>query len=158
MSNTRTQAPSGRPDRWPTEHDFLRTRSRAHLGEVVDLLADAFAQDDEHGHGHLHVALLGVVAQHLLHHGAEEPRRQVGAEQRLGDGDEREGLDGREAHALRLVAAHVRGVGLVLEVLRGRGVVHDLVPQGEGLLGQGVLGLLRWAWEERVTEPSRTHY
>ncbi|KAG7226333.1 hypothetical protein INR49_013744 [Caranx melampygus] len=32
-------------------------------------------RDDEHGYGHLHVALLSVVAQHLPHNGAEEAGR-----------------------------------------------------------------------------------
>lgn len=42
------------------------------LSEVIDLLANLLPQHDEHGHGHLHVAALGVVAQHLAHDGAEE--------------------------------------------------------------------------------------
>lgn len=113
------------------------------LREVVDLSADAVPQHDEHRHGHLHVALLGVVAEHLLDDGAEEAGGQVRAEERLRDGDEREGLDGREAGDLGLVAADVRRVGLVLlQVVGRRRVVHDLVAQLEGLAGQQVLLLL----------------
>lgn len=110
------------------------------LREVVDLPADAIPQHDEHRHRHLHVALLGVVAEHLLDDGAEEAGGQVRTEQRLRDGDEREGLDGREAGDLGLVAADVRRVGLVLlQVVRRRRVVHDLVSQLEGLARQQVL-------------------
>lgn len=123
--------------------------SQSDLREVVDLSADAVPQHDEHRHGHLHVALLGVVAQHLLDDGAEETGGQVRAEQRLRDGDEREGLDGREAGDLGLVAADVRRVGLVLlQVVRRRRVVNDLVPQLEGLAGQQVLLLLCQGNEE----------
>lgn len=89
------------------------------LREVVDLSADAVPQHNEHRHGHLHVALLSVVAEHLLDDGAEEAGGQVRAEQWLRNGDEREGLDGREAGDLGLVAADVRRVGLVLlQVIR----------------------------------------
>lgn len=123
--------------------------SQSDLREVVDLSADAIPQHDEHRHGHLHVALFGVVAQHLLDDGAEEAGGQVRAEQRLRDGDEREGLDGREAGDLGLVAADVRRVRLVLlQVVWRRRVVHDLVPQLEGLAGQQVLLLLCQANEE----------
>lgn len=48
-----------------------------YLRELVDLFTDAVAQHDQHGHGHLHVALLGVVTQHLLHDGTEELRGQM---------------------------------------------------------------------------------
>lgn len=65
------------------------------------------------------------------------------AEQRLGDGDERERLDGRQTGDLGLVATDVRGVGLVLlEVFGSRRVIHDLVTQLEGLPRQRVLLLL----------------
>lgn len=64
-------------------------------------------------------------------------------EQRLGNGDERERLDGCEAGDLCLVAADVRRVSLVLlEVLWGGWVVHDLVAQLEALLWERVLLLL----------------
>ncbi len=62
---------------------FLSSERFFHLSELVDLLTDAVAQYDQHGHGHLHVALLGVVTQHLLHDGAEELGRQVRREQQL---------------------------------------------------------------------------
>ena len=65
------------------------------------------------------------------------------AEQRLGDGDERERLNGRQTGDLSLVATDVRGVGLVLlKVLGGRRVIYDLVTQLEGLPRQRVLLLL----------------
>lgn len=67
------------------------------------------------------------------------------AEQRLGDGDERERLDGCETRDLGLVAADVRGIGLVLlKVFGGRRVVHDLVTQLKGLPRQRVLLLLHY--------------
>lgn len=113
------------------------------LSKIIDFFADSVSQDNEHGHGHLHIALLRIVAQHLPHDRAEEAGGQVGAEQRLGNGDEGEGLDGRQAHDLGLVATDMRGVGLVLlQVLRGRWVIHDLVAELEGLLRQNVLLLL----------------
>lgn len=65
------------------------------------------------------------------------------AEQRLGDGDERERLDGRQTSDLGLVATDVRGVGLVLLEVFGSGrVIHDLVTKLEGLPRQRVLLLL----------------
>lgn len=125
---------------------ILRPKARKasrYLRQVVDLFAYALPQDDEHRHGHLHVALLGVVAEHLAHDGAEEAGGQVGREERLRDGDEREGLDGRQARDFGLVAADVRRVGLVLlEVLGGRRVVQDVVAQLEGFLGERALLLL----------------
>ena len=45
------------------------------LGEVIDVFTNPVPQDDEHRHGHLHVALLSVVAQHLPHNGTEEAGR-----------------------------------------------------------------------------------
>lgn len=114
--------------------------SLSDLREIINLLADAVSQDDEHGYGHLHVSLLGVVAQHLSHDGAEEAGGEMRAVERLGDGDEREGLNRRQACDLCLVAADVRGVGLVLLKVLGSGrVIHDLVAQLKGLLGQRVL-------------------
>lgn len=65
------------------------------LGKVINLLTDPVPQDDEHRHGHLHVTLLGVVAQHLPHYGAKEAGGQMWAEQWLGNGDEGERLDWR---------------------------------------------------------------
>lgn len=65
------------------------------------------------------------------------------AEQRLGDGDERERLDGCETGDFGLVATGVRGVGLVLlKVFGGGRVIHDLVTQLKGLPWQRVLLLL----------------
>lgn len=113
------------------------------LCKVVNLFTDSVPQDDQHRHSHLHVTLLCIIAQHLPHNGAEEAGGQMWAEQRLGDGDEREGLNGCQTSDLGLVAADVRGVGLVLlEVFGGRRVVHDLVTQLEGLPRQSVLLLL----------------
>ena len=120
-------------------HKLLDFRA-ADLSEVINLFTDPVPQDNEHRHGHLNVTLLGVVAQHLPHDGAKEAGGEMRGEQRLGDGDEREGLDGRQAGDFRLVAADMRGVGLVLlKVLRSRWVIDDLVAQLEGLLGQRVL-------------------
>lgn len=115
------------------------------LGEVIDLFANPIPQNNKHRHGHLHIALLSVVTQHLPHNGAEEAGGQMWTEERLGDGDERERFDGCQTGDFGLVAADVRGVGLVLlKVLRSGWVIHDLVAQLEGLLGQRVLLLLCW--------------
>ena len=48
-----------------------------HLGLLIDVFAHAFTQHNEHGHGHLHVALLRIEAQHVAHQGTEEVRRQA---------------------------------------------------------------------------------
>lgn len=73
------------------------------------------------------------------------------AEQRLGDGDERERLDGGETSDLGLVATDVRGVGLVLlKVFGGRRVIHDLVTQLKGLPRQRVLLLLHYNKRRRI--------
>lgn len=121
------------------QHKLLDFRA-ANLSEVINLFTDPIPQDNEHRYSHLYVALLGIVAQHFPHNRAKEAGRKMRGEQRLGDGDEREGLGGCQAGDFRLVAADVRGVGLVLlKVLGSRWVIYDLVAQLEGLLGQRVL-------------------
>lgn len=110
--------------------------SASDLGEVINLFADPVSQDDKNRYGHLHIALFCIVAQHLPYNGAKEASRKMRVEQGLGNGDEREGLYGRQTSDFCLVAADMWGVGLVLlKVLGSRRVIHDLVAQLKGLLG-----------------------
>lgn len=126
-----------------------------YLRLLIDLLADALSQHDEHGHGRLHVALLGVEEQRVPHDGVEEVGGQAVLVEGVGDGDQREGLHGGQRHRLGLVAADVRGVGLVLQVVQGRWVVHDFVAQREGFLGKAVF-LLFSCQEKSRNEQEKT--
>lgn len=68
--------------------------SRLYLGLLIDLLADAVSQHDEDGHGRLHVTLLCVEEERVPHDGIEEVGGQAVLVERVGDGDEGEGLHG----------------------------------------------------------------
>lgn len=113
-----------------------------HLCLLVNVFAHALTQHNEHGHGHLHVAPLRIEVQHVPHQHPKEVGGQPAVIQRMGHRQQREGVRRGQGGRVRLAAAHVWGLSLVLQLLWPRWRVHNLVAQWEGLLRQHVLGVL----------------